>query len=188
MQFTIRPENVAVMYEFCAEMIDLGVDWILLNLCWFISERQAPAYEEFMRTHFAISPVSHLGYVLPYELDKEQFVREYGNRSRTWPIQISCYLKNPEDIYTFVDAPETPPGNDFCYKQWIRMDITPNGPVAPCILYPDVLVGDLRTQSVDSVWNSAAAASFRQMRRTERLPVCSKCDVLYLYDAGRHAL
>jgi len=188
-QFTIRPENVEIMYDFCHEMVELGVDWILLNLCWFITESQARSYEEFMRKHFSISPVSHLGYLLPYELDKDEFVRQYGRiQSRTWPIQISCYLQKPEDIYAFVDTPQTPPGNDFCYKQWIRMDITPDGTVAPCILYPDILVGDLRAQSVGEVWNSAASASFRQMRRTECLPVCSKCDALYLYDAGRRAL
>jgi len=188
-QFTIRPENVEVMYDFCSKMVDLGVDWILLNLCWFITESQAREYEEFMRKHFGISPVSHLGYLLPYDLDKDEFVRQFARiQSRTWPIQISCYLEKPEDIYAFVDTPQIPPGNDFCYKQWIRMDITPDGTVAPCILYPDVLVGDLRTQSIGDVWNSAASASFRQMRRTERLPVCSKCDVLYLYDAGRRAL
>jgi radical SAM protein with 4Fe4S-binding SPASM domain len=188
-QFTIRPENVEVMYDFCCQMTDLGADWILLNLCWFITESQALAYEDFMRRHFGTSPVSHLGYLLPYDLDKEEFVRQYGRiRSRSWPIQISCYLEKPEDIYTFIDTPQVPPGNDFCYKQWIRMDITPDGTVAPCILYPDVLVGDLRSQSVAEVWNSAASANFRRMRRAECLPVCSKCDVLYLYDAGRPAL
>jgi radical SAM protein with 4Fe4S-binding SPASM domain len=188
-QFTIRPENVEVMYDFCCQMTDLGADWILLNLCWFITEPQALAYEDFMRRHFGTSPVSHLGYLLPYDLDKEEFVRQYGRiRGRSWPIQISCYLEKPEDIYTFIDTPQVPPGNDFCYKQWIRMDITPDGTVAPCILYPDVLVGDLRSQSVAGVWNSAASANFRRMRRAECLPVCSKCDVLYLYDAGRRAL
>jgi len=188
-QFTIRPENVGVMHDFCQEMVDIGVDWILLNLCWFITESQARAYEDFMRTHFGISPVSHLGYLLPYELDKDEFVRQYRRiQNRTWPIQISCYLKNPEDIYAFVDTPDVPPGNNFCYKQWIRMDITPDGTVSPCILYPDILVGDLRSQSVGDVWNSGAAAKFRQVRRKECLPVCSKCDVLYLYDAGRRAL
>src|SRR5262249_20078029 len=51
-QFTIRPENVGVMYEFCKEMVMLGVDWILLNPCWFVSKEQAREYEDFMRKHF----------------------------------------------------------------------------------------------------------------------------------------
>lgn len=188
-QFTIRPENVVVMYDFCQEMVRLGVDWILLNLCWFVSKEQAKEYEDFMVEHFGKMPTSHLSYVLPYDLDKEEFVRQYGRiKSEAWPIQISCYLEKPEDIYTFVDKPQVPPRNTFCYKQWLRMDVTPDGTVAPCILYPDVLVGDLRQDDVLRVWNSPSAANFRELRRKEHLPVCSKCDVLYLYDAHRKVL
>ena len=53
-QFTIRPENVGVMYDFCKEMVALGMDWVLLNPCWFVSEQQARAYERFMVEHFQI--------------------------------------------------------------------------------------------------------------------------------------
>jgi radical SAM protein with 4Fe4S-binding SPASM domain len=188
-QFTIRPENVGVMYEFCREMVKLGVDWILLNLCWFVSEEQAREYEDFMRKHFAITPTSHLGYLLPYELDQEQFVREYKRiKNEKWPIQISCYLEEPEDIHTYVDHPQVPLGNTFCYKQWLRMDITPDGSVTPCVLYPDLTVGNLHEQRVMEIWNSPEYAKFREVRRQEPLPICSKCNALYLYDAKRKIL
>ncbi len=188
-QFTIRPENVGVMYEFCREMVGLGVDWILLNLCWFVSEEQAGEYEEFMRKHFAVTPTSHLGYLLPYDLDQEQFVREYRRiKDEKWPIQISCYLDEPEDIRPYVDKPQAPLRNTFCYKQWLRMDILPDGSVTPCVLYPDLTVGNLHEQGVMEVWNSPEYAKFREVRRQEPLPVCSKCNALYLYDAKRKIL
>lgn len=185
-QFTIRPENVGVMYEFCKEMVGLGVDWILLNLCWFVSEEQARDYEDFMRRHFEITPTSHLAYLLPYELDKEQFVKEYERiKNEKWPIQISCYLEEPGDIYTYVDQPQVPPRNTFCYKQWLRMDITPDGAVTPCVLYPDLSVGNLNEKGVMEVWNSPEYTKFRALRREGPLPICSKCNALYLYDAKR---
>jgi radical SAM protein with 4Fe4S-binding SPASM domain len=188
-EFTIRPENVGVMYEFCQEMVALGVDWILLNPCWFISESQARAYESFMQTHFDITPKTHLGYLMPYEIDKDEFVRQMEKIDRErWPIQISSYLKRPEHIYTYVDRPEVPPDNAFCYRQWARMDITPDGDVAPCILYPDLVVGNLRDQRVLDVWNGPDFTRFRQLRRREILPVCAKCNALYLHDARRKHL
>lgn len=188
-QFTIRPENVGVMYEFCREMVRLNVDWILLNLCWFVSEEQAREYEDYMRKHFDITPTSHLAYLLPYELDQEEFVRQYERiKSEKWPIQISCYLEEPEDIHTFVDRPQEPPRNAFCYKQWLRMDVTPDGGVSPCVLYPDLAVGNLNERSAADIWNSPEYARFRKLRRAGPLPVCSKCDALYLYDAGRKIL
>jgi MoaA/NifB/PqqE/SkfB family radical SAM enzyme len=188
-QFTIRPENVGVMYDFCQDMVALGVDWVLLNPCWFVSEEQARDYEDFMRKHFDITPTSHLAYMLPYDLDKEEFLRQYRKiEGENWPIQISCYLNEAEDIYTYVDKPETPPNNTFCYKQWLRMDITPDGAVSPCVLYPDLTLGNLKHRSVMDLWNSSEYAKFRMMRRETVLPICSKCDVLYLYDAKRKLL
>jgi radical SAM protein with 4Fe4S-binding SPASM domain len=185
-QFTIRPENVGVMYDFCKEMVALGMDWVLLNPCWFISEQQAQAYERFMIEHFQTVPKSHLGYLMPYELDKTVFVEQMRKiRRERWPIQISCYLKKPEDIYTFVDTPEIPPGNSFCYQQWSRMDITPSGDVTPCILYPDLKVGNLHDQGVAEIWTSPEFHRFRQIRRKEILPVCAKCNAVYLHDSRR---
>jgi radical SAM protein with 4Fe4S-binding SPASM domain len=66
--------------------------------------------------------------------------------------------------------------------------VTPDGEVTPCILYPDLIVGDLKVQSVMEVWNSAAFKAFREVRRKEVLPVCAKCNALYLHDARRKYL
>jgi radical SAM protein with 4Fe4S-binding SPASM domain len=65
------------------------------------------------------------------------------------------------------------------------MDVTPDGDVTPCILYPDLKVGNLRDHGVMEIWNSAAYAHFRRVRRDEVLPVCAKCNALYLHDARR---
>jgi radical SAM protein with 4Fe4S-binding SPASM domain len=167
-------------------MVARGADWILLNPCWFVSEEQAREYETFMQKHFGIMPTTHRGYLMPYDLDKEEFVRQMSKiNGESWPIQISCYLQKPEHIYTYVDSPQTPPGNSFCYRQWSRMDITPDGDVTPCILYPDLTVGNLRHESVMQIWNGPAFAGFRQLRRQHVLPVCAKCNALYLHDSKR---
>jgi radical SAM protein with 4Fe4S-binding SPASM domain len=187
--FTIRPENVAGMFRFCEEMVREKVDWILLNPSWFLSEQQGRDYETFLEKHFGVHPRTHRGYMQPYPIDKEEFVRQFRRiQSERWPIQISSYLRRPEDIYTFVDRPEVPPGNTFCYKQWLRMDITPEGDVTPCILYPDLVLGNLRDQDPLELWNNEAHRRFRELRREEVLPICAKCNALYLHDARRKYL
>ena len=188
-QLTLRPENVAFLFEFCQEMVKLKVDWVLINPTWFVSEPQARQYERFMQEKFQVKAKSHLGYLAPYDLDLDEFEKQYARiLAARWPIQISCYLKEPSEIRTFVNTPEVPPANRFCYKQWVRMDVTPEGKVSPCILYPDLEFGDLSVQSPMEIWNSPAYAHFRKVRRDEVLPVCSKCDALYLYDAKRKTL
>ena len=187
-QFTIQPENVAVMFDFCQAMVALGVDWILLNPGWFITEPQARAYEKKLGQLFGLTPKTHLGYLAPYALDRDEYIRQLRLiRHHKWPIQISSYLKRPEDIAAYLDAPDRPIQNSSCHKQWIRMDVTPAGEVCPCIQFPDVVCGDLRHHSAADIWNSPEYARFRAAIREQLLPVCPKCNCLYLYDAGRQA-
>jgi radical SAM protein with 4Fe4S-binding SPASM domain len=142
-----------------------------------------------MLEHFQVMPKTHLGYLMPYDIDKEIFIDQLRNiRRRRWPIQISCYLRKPEDIRPFVDTPDVLPGNHFCYQQWTRMEILPDGEVTPCFLYPDLKLGNLHDHGVMDIWNSNEFAKFRQVRRREVLPVCAKCDSMYLLDPKRKYL
>ena len=189
LQFTVRPENVGTMHAFCKEMRTLNVDWILLNLCWFISPEQGQAYEETMRTLFNITAHTHTGYQMPYPLNAETFCTEYKKIcAETWPFQISCYLDKPEDMYQYLKRPDQPTGNTFCYKQWIRLDVLPSGDVAPCIQFPDYTIGNIKDTDILSLWNSPQYAHFRSCIRKKCLPICSKCDAVYLYDAQRKYL
>lgn len=189
-QFTILPENVGIIYDFCKEMVRLGVDWILLNPCWFVAEEQKQDYEKFMMENFNISPKTHLGYFSKYAIDTDEFARQYKKvKSEKWPIQISCYFGNPaEDIYNYAVNPKIFTGNTFCYKQWVRMDVMPDGKVAPCIRYPDLIVGDLNKNDVATIWNCPDLVKFRKIIREKPLPICNKCNCLYLYDAKRKYL
>jgi radical SAM protein with 4Fe4S-binding SPASM domain len=188
-QLTLRRENVGALVRFCEGMVELGVDWVLLNPPWFVSERQAAEYAAVLARDFATEAHSQRGYLVPFDIDPAVFRRELEQiRARRWPIQIGCYFGRPDEISEFGSAPERPTGNDFCFKQWLRMDVLPSGQVTPCAQFPDVVLGDLRDQPLMAVWNGPAYARFRQRIRAGLLPVCSKCNALYLYDAGRTTL
>jgi len=188
-QVTLQPENVRHLHRTCKEMVALGADWILVNLQWFITPQQALQYETVLQKEFDIIPKSHNGFLLPYTIDKEEFIRQCKKiRSEKWPIQISSYLKEPEDIYNYLDHPDANPYNQFCYKEWIRMDVLPDGRVTPCIQYPDITFGSLKERSVMDIWNGRAFMHFRKKISDEPLPVCSRCYCLYLYDAHRQVL
>ncbi len=188
-QFTLQPENVHVLYETCRDLVKIGVDWILINLRWYLTFAQAKEYEECLSRNFHTCPTYQRGFISAYPLDKEEFVRQCRRiQSGRWPIQISSYLKEPEDIYPYVDEPYSNPYNQFCYKQWVRMDVLPNGEVTPCIQYPDIRVGDLKKNEVMEVWNSDCYSKFRVFVRKQLFSVCSKCYCLYLYDKKRMRL
>jgi len=188
---TVLPDNLSTLAEFCREVARLGADWIVLNLAWFISEKQARDYEALTRAHYAVDPVSHSGYVWNYELDRQQFVAQYDTIARErWPVQISWMppLKRADQIHDYMDRPEDPLGHTFCYKQWLRCDVLPSGDVVTCKQFPDIVAGHVRDEDVNRAWNSDRYRQFRRLITHTPLPVCSKCNALYLYQPNRSVL
>jgi MoaA/NifB/PqqE/SkfB family radical SAM enzyme len=158
---------------------------VLLNPCWFVSPRQAELYEGFIQRHFGIAPRNHRAYLMPYDIDKVLYKEQMRViHSRSWPMQISSYMERPEDIDVYVHRPEEP-CNSFCYQQWTRMDVRPEGRVTAYILYPDLKFGNLHEQSAAEIWNSPVFAGFRDLSRRECLPVCANCNSIYLADSRR---
>lgn len=187
-QCTIRPENVHRLYDFCWEMVRLGVDWILINPSWHLSPAQEEAYRQFLQNRFRTTAISTARWRLPLDLDARCLQDQMTQIRRAgFPIQISCYLDSPATLAKFLDPSPSPPEGP-CPKQWIRADILPDGSMTPCILYPDLKTGSLEDGTLESVWNSDALARFRTVRRDAALPVCHQCDAYYLYDQVRRYL
>ena len=188
-QFTVQPENVHQMHDFCKYMAGLGVDWILFNLTWFVTKQEAHTYEQVLRDNFSTLAKSHRGYMFDYDLDNDVFIKEQDKiNNGSWPIQISCYLREKKDIGLYTKSLLSQSAAKHCYKQWMRMDIMPDGKVTPCSQFPDLRVGDLRHQTTQSVWKSREYQKFRSLIKKELLPVCKKCDCLYLYNDQRKIL
>ena len=181
-QFTVMPENVTQITSFCEEMVARGVDWILLNPGWFVTPKQAQDYERFMREHFGVEAHTDRGYLREYDYDKGEFERQLRQvRERRWPIHIGSHIREPEWVTDFIDHPDKILGARLCYKQWLRLDVLPNGTVPPCVQFPDYTVGDLVAQGVSEVWQGEENRRFQKVISRESLPVCAKCDNLYLY-------
>ncbi|MBN1600064.1 MAG: radical SAM protein [Chitinispirillaceae bacterium] len=186
-QHTIRPENVHSMFDFCKEMVKLKIDWILLNPNWYMSQKTAEAYSTVIRNEFNTVPHSQNGYIMEYNLDHGAFSREYLKiKSEKWPIQISCYYNDPiNDMKNMISNENYFCGNRFCYKQWIRMDISVEGNVVSCQQFPDIIIGDLNYSNWNEIWNSDVFNHFRNVIIKKPLPVCNRCAPIYLYDRKR---
>ena len=186
-QHTLRPKNVASLYAFCEDMVALDVDWILLNPCWHLSKTQAIGYADFMRAQYGVQARSQHGYVMGSDIDAEVFAKQLRRiRAQRWPIQISCYYNRPaEDLRRMQEGHGYFCDNRLCYKQWIRMDIMPDGKVVSCQQYPDVVLGDLHSERWQEIWNGDAFRGFRASVSDRPLPVCNQCAPIYLYDRKR---
>ena len=104
-------------------------------------------------------------------------------------IQISYYFNNPcSDIVSYMNDDNFISGNTLCYKQWIRMDIMPDGKVVACQQYPDLVTGDFLKEGSANIWNGPTMQKLRTLISKSPLPVCNKCAPLYLYDMNRFML
>jgi MoaA/NifB/PqqE/SkfB family radical SAM enzyme len=79
------------------------------------------------------------------------------------------------------------PGNEFttkyrpCFRLWKQMVITSTGEVAACCTDwdCDLVIGDLRTQSLLEVWRSTLLNKLRRLHLSgcaSDIPLCSKCN------------
>lgn len=180
-EFTVLPENLGIMYDFCNFAKTLNIDWLIFNLKWFISSEQATMYRHFMLENFGIKEVNINGYMTEYKLDKEKFICQFRKiREKRWPMQVSWhpFFKNPALIYRYVDNPIECVSGYFCHKQWMRVDIMPNGDVVTCKAFPDYVVGNIRDNTINEIWNNESYRTFRKVITKSLLPVCSKCEAL----------
>jgi radical SAM protein with 4Fe4S-binding SPASM domain len=188
-QFTTQPENVGSMYEFVSEMARRGVDWLLFNFRWFVTDEERKLYASTMTSDFGVLTPSVDSYASTLPLDERTFIEQYKRiDASTWPMQISCLLPTAADVVPFVHSRKIADGEGFCYKQWLRMDILPDGTVTPCVSYPDLGVGDLLEEGLEQVWNSPLYGRFRKRVTKALLPVCRKCGAIQLYNVKRRYL
>ena len=60
-------------------------------------------------------------------------------------------------------------------------DVTASGDVAPCHVFYDLTMGNIRTASIGEIWNGEAFNCFRGHIRNHLLPVCPACCQFYGY-------
>ena len=185
-ELTVLPHNVHILDEFCYEMSKFGFDWVLLNLCWFISTQQKQEYEKYMKDNFGVTAKKHLAYHNPdFDLDRNVFIKQFRKiEGKKFPIPVlwTPPIKVAEDINKFIDTPQEFLTPSFCNKQWIQADINKDAEVVTCKDWADYKVGDLKVQTMSEIWNSKEYKRFREtICKKGLLPICSKCYALALY-------
>jgi sulfatase maturation enzyme AslB (radical SAM superfamily) len=67
------------------------------------------------------------------------------------------------------------------------LDIQPDGEANFCIDFPDYSIGNVRTSTIEELWNGERAQRFRDFRRQTPLAVCHRCGAKYCSAADAQA-
>jgi radical SAM protein with 4Fe4S-binding SPASM domain len=63
------------------------------------------------------------------------------------------------------------------------VDVQPDGSANFCVDFVDYSFGNVKTDSIETLWNGEKAGRFRQYRREHPLAVCYRCGAKYMSQA-----
>ncbi|MDD3313320.1 radical SAM protein [Pseudodesulfovibrio sp.] len=182
--FTILPGNIDEMrgyYETFASRFP-ELDMIKFHFPRFATPAMAEEYARVLRTEFGVEPTSHLGNFLNIDSFSDedcarlhrnlQYLLEQPKASVTGPADL-------EGILHYFKSPDLPPKGDrcACFKS---MTVQPDGSVVNCADYPDLVYGNIQSQSLLEIWEGEIASRWRAYLERHGNPgVLARCSRLY---------
>jgi len=157
----------------------VGADLMLLYYAWFTTEAIGRRHETVMQRKLGICPTAWKGYLWNFEGIDPQAVVDSVRRIRSKKYGFP-YLLIPnlgdEEIPAYYREPENLFGYDRCIYPWMVTEIMPNGDVATCRDFPDVVAGNIQQESILEIFNNEKYRRFRKSLKEEGLfPICARC-------------
>ncbi|MDZ7620405.1 MAG: radical SAM protein [Patescibacteria group bacterium] len=101
-------------------------------------------------------------------------------------VTVCSQMSGYRDIHKWFADPAYA-HNNKCFYPWYATRVNPYGQVYPCSIL--TVMGDLRQQSLASIWNGDKYKEFRRrLRKAGLFPKCAKCCVLNRQDIVRRFL
>ena len=175
--------HLADIYRFTRQYADAHIFY----LSWWIDQQSAENHTADFERRFGFAPYTHLGWVgdwkdFDHHLILDQFDQMYSllqNRTNgykpTMPLMYP-HLDTQEDIKRYYEDHRAVFGYNQCVSIYMTMEIDSNGDVSLCRDYHDYIIGNIKTDTVQDIWNSDTARRFRRSISTEGImPVCRRC-------------
>ncbi len=181
---TINPDN----FEHLSSLVDITRDFqadsLNFNHLWFISEKHGRLYEKIMDKSFSVKAESWKGFVTqPQNLKLDALAAEIKSMQLSgakFPITVSPAVPLKQ-LARYYNDPEYTCGIRSCTAIYFKTYLLPNGDVYPCPDFPDLIVGNVRSDKLLDIWNGAKYRRFRGLLKKDGLlPICSRCCDLYV--------
>lgn len=187
----ISNENISNLYTYVEQINKMGIDNLTLCYPWYISEKTSFEMDEFYIKRFPWLKPSTLKktswHSYKYHIEQPNFAivnKELDRiRNSNWNINVNILPDVSGDISiqymcgNTINLEQRP----TCFTLFTRMDVLPTGKVSACKHFQELVYGDLSEHSVFEVWNSEEMNHIRQVVKENLMPVCTKCNNLYLH-------
>jgi radical SAM protein with 4Fe4S-binding SPASM domain len=179
---TVSETNVDHLEAVYALGEKVGADFVGLVFSTFTDERRGLAYQRLVNRHFGTPGLSWRGFVSDKTAIDCARLAQTVDRVQSARHSFATYFipdLRPSDVCAYYRDMDETFGRRRCLVPWVRADVLPNGDVYPCIDFPDVIVGNVREESLSAIWNGPRYRAFRRLVRRGLLPICHRCSGLY---------
>jgi radical SAM protein with 4Fe4S-binding SPASM domain len=192
LHIVINAKMLGKLSDFISFFEQKGVDSIFLCFPWYISDDTSFEMNSYFEQNFEFLNQNRLTAkyswdAFKYGLDVsytpaviEEMKKIMG---KEWKIRVRFQpdLKFSE-VHDFLDGKYVPAqGRSKCLSISTRMDVLPDGSVSSCKHFPEFAIGSLEDMSVKELWNCEKFKEVRKVIDNGLMPVCSKCNNLYLH-------
>lgn len=187
----VSNENIHNFYDTVCLFDSLGIDNLTICLPWYISDETGKEMDEYFKNHFSHFDRMFSGvpswYAYKYRIAENHYelVETALNRIRRGNFRMNVKFQpdiQGEELRTFLSGSSISHCDKReCYTVFSRVDILPNGLTTSCKHFQELSYGDLKDMSLSEIWNSPELTYIRKTISEQQMPVCSKCNNLYLH-------
>ncbi len=181
--FTISQYNYQALGKMADVVRSLSLSSINIVPYYYYSAEVGTSYEQELQSHFDCTAFSWKGFHHETSgVEFERFQRElHLYHERLGDIRDYPYLPLSDEEYrVWFHDQTTPVKSPVCTNIERLIDIQPNGEANFCVDFPDYSIGNVKSATIEEVWNSTRAQKFRTYRRAQPLAVCSRCGAKYM--------
>ncbi len=187
----ITEQNVDKLFDTLLFFENKCFDMVFVCFPWFISVETSRGMDDYYNRKFdwlnqeeEHQKRSWHAFKYQFPIQKiEKLLREMDIiNKRVWGLRVRYQPDlDPNGVKNFIlGRTDIPSKIKNCLALSTRMDITPDGSVSACKLFSEFHVGDINESSIQEVWKSAKFDRIREIISQGLMPVCSKCNVLYI--------
>lgn len=174
---TLTEQNQAHIIETARIAKDIGADLFSVQLGTFTTADLEADSSAAFAADFGSAPAYWRGFIRETDrFDPGLIARQLSSVERMWGRAFKRYPPFPVDLDTYYHRPEIAVRPHRCRGPWSHMQVLPNGDIAFCEDFPDLIAGNIRDGEALAIWNGARATAFRRrIHETGLYPACSRC-------------
>ncbi|MEA3346549.1 MAG: radical SAM protein [Candidatus Auribacterota bacterium] len=166
--------------------LDKNIDWFNIQFLNYTTPESCEQAREYFSSYFKIKETPWTGFCNPRfnNIDPNLVAKQIDNilaMRRSVPISVMGNLSSSKQISKYYFSLE-PIRNNICYIPFTGMHVVPPGKAAFCIDYPFYEYGDLREETLASIWYGKRATDFRKdminyyKKYKKNYPQCQRCN------------